>query len=726
MVERANVLRVDDRVIFSGTTHTVVAISGATIRLVSGAGQTTVVALAYLLGAEDFELVGAGAAPRIEAHSLLDTLPEPALAAARAWERHLLEIETGLAPEAADDAVGRPEYDLASTTLNARQRAKAAELSAAGTPTSFRTVERMRRRYRDQGIWGLIDARQARTSKPTGNVDARVVAAAVAVIAAQTGTSTGTKSRALRQIRQLLDDEHGPGVVAIPSKTTSYRLLEVLSAGKYTFGSAVTRRQTANKPAGAYTATLAARPGEQVQLDATPLDVMAVLDDGVLGRVDLVLAIDIATRTICAGVLRPVGAKAVDAALLLARVMVPEPMRPGWEAALAMSASRIPHQRLVSLDARMAMTAARPVIVPDTVVIDHGKVFLSEVFIRAADTLGISVQPAHQQTATDKAIVERTFESINTLFCQHVSGYTGRDTTRRGADVAERAVWSLPDLQELFDEWLIAGWQTRPHDGLRHPFNPDQAASPNDAYAALVAAAGYVSVSLSGEDYIELLPADWRAITDAGIQIEYRTYNSPELRRHAATNSGVASRGGRWEVHYDPYDVSRVWVRNHREGGWITAPWTHQGVVGQPFADFTWRASRRIAAQRGVDDTNEMAVAVILAALLRRAEDGPGADRVLARHTSARRMTHHLPPEVTGLILTTDTGPAEPVAPARPARAAIEAPAPRAAHHTDAHGTEHAGDPADDLVDAVVDGSGAVVVPFGLFDPFSDDLEASR
>ena len=65
-----------------------------------------------------------------------------------------------------------------------------------------------------------------------------------------------------------------------------------------------------------------------------------------------------------------------------------------------------------------------------------------------------------------------------------------------------------------------AGWQNRPHDGLRHPFNPDQAASPNDAYAALVAAAGYVPVSLTGEDYIELLPADWRAITDAGIQIE--------------------------------------------------------------------------------------------------------------------------------------------------------------------------------------------------------------
>ncbi|MGP3913884.1 hypothetical protein [Nonomuraea sp. 10N515B] len=187
------------------------------------------------------------------------------------------------------------------------------------------------------------------------------------------------------------------------------------------------------------------------------MDVMAVMDDGVIGRAELVAAVDVATRTLCAAVLRPVGAKSVDAALLLARMMVPEPMRPGWDQALAMSVSRIPHARLVDLDTRMALAAAKPVIVPDTVVVDHGRVFISEVFLRAASTLGISVQPAHQRTPTDKAIMERTFESINTLFCQHVAGYTGRDVTRRGSDVTDRAVWSLPDLQELLDEWVVAG-----------------------------------------------------------------------------------------------------------------------------------------------------------------------------------------------------------------------------------------------------------------------------
>jgi hypothetical protein len=85
----------------------------------------------------------------------------------------------------------------------------------------------------------------------------------------------------------------------------------VLSAGRHTFGSAVTRRQAAGWPGGVFTATIAARPGEQVQMDGTPLDVMAVMGDGVIGRPELVAAVDVATRTICAAVLRPVGAKAV-------------------------------------------------------------------------------------------------------------------------------------------------------------------------------------------------------------------------------------------------------------------------------------------------------------------------------------------------------------------------------------------------------------------------------
>ncbi|MCX5122115.1 hypothetical protein OG992_33715 [Micromonospora sp. NBC_00362] len=37
-----------------------------------------------------------------------------------------------------------------------------------------------------------------------------------------------------------------------------------------------------------------------MQIDSTPIDVMVVLDDGLPVRADLTIAIDVATRTICA------------------------------------------------------------------------------------------------------------------------------------------------------------------------------------------------------------------------------------------------------------------------------------------------------------------------------------------------------------------------------------------------------------------------------------------
>jgi hypothetical protein len=377
---------------------------------------------------------------------------------------------------------------------------------------------------------------------------------------------------------------------------------------------------------------MAARPGEVIQIDTTPLDVLAVLDDGVTGRVELTIAVDVATRTMCAAVLRPAGTKAVDAALLLARMLVPEPMRPGWSDALRMSATLIPHDRLMSVDARLEHAAAKPVIMPDTIVIDHGKVFVSDTFLSACRTLGVSVQPARPATPTDKAVVERTFSSINTLFFQHVAGYVGANVVRRGADVA--AVWTIRELADLFDEWVIACWQNRPHEGLHSPFLPARALSPNDVYALMVARCGYLPVCLTGDDYIELLPVEWRKINDYGIRIDYRTYDCRDLGPYRRQNSGITVKGGLWEVHYDPYDLSHVWVRDTRAGGWITVAWTRLGEVSAPFADFTWRHARSLLTARGADDTNEIAIAAVVEQLLNRAETGPDR-RVIARTRAA-------------------------------------------------------------------------------------------
>lgn len=642
------VLSLGDWVSYDGGEHQVVALAGTSVRLRSANGDESAVLLAHLLGSAGFAVIDGEPLPEMTPLGLLDGLPTEARRAAEEWERHVLEVVTGLPPGAEPGTASRPEYDPALWTIQQRDRAKAAELKV-----SEKTVRNRRLRYAKQGLWGLVDQRALREWEVTGRADARVVAAIQEAIEAETHTSTGTRSRLIRRVTRSLEEAYGHGVVPLPGRTSFYKLVDALAAGRHTFGSAVTRRQLANRPEGAFTPTLAARPGEQVQIDSTPLDVMAVLDGGVPERAELTIAVDVATRTICAAVLRPKGTKAVDAALLLARMLVPEPMRPGWHDSLAMAASLLPHERLADIDTRMRQAAAKPVIVPDTIVIDGGRVFISETFLRACERLGISVQRARPRTPTDKAIVEATFGAINTLWCQHLAGYTGRDVTRRGGDPEGEAVWTIPELQDLLDEWVVCGWQHRPHDGLRDPLLPRRAMSPNDTYASQVAAAGYLPLTLTGEDYLELLPVAWRAINDYGIRIDHRTYDTDhrggrdDLGPYRRQHSGVMTKKGLWEVHYDPYDLSQVFVRTR--DGWITVPWTHRAMVTAPFADFTWRHARHLAAQRGLDGTCETDVARVLDELLTHAQHGPAdrdshaRDGRIAGRTRTAAATHRRP-----------------------------------------------------------------------------------
>lgn len=183
-----------------------------------------------------------------------------------------------------------------------------------------------------------------------GRADERVVTAVRTVLEAQRERSTGTLVRLHRRVGWLLDQEYGPGVVALPPASTFNRLVHAVADGQGLWETAAQRRWHASRPAPPFTPTVALRPGELVMLDSTPLDVPAVLDDGVTGRLELSTALDAATRSICAAVLRPVGTRSVDAAMLLAQMVAPAAMRPGWDAALSMQRP-VPYERLVALDA---------------------------------------------------------------------------------------------------------------------------------------------------------------------------------------------------------------------------------------------------------------------------------------------------------------------------------------------------------------------------------------
>ncbi|MEV4125023.1 Mu transposase C-terminal domain-containing protein [Nocardia sp. NPDC049707] len=594
-------------------------------------------AVSQILADASFELLTGRKQPPLPPSGQIGDLPPDVVEHARWWERHIIELLTGRGPDAPPSVPVNPSYDPATTTMRQREQAKVGEFAAAGTPVSLATVQRMRHAYEREGFWGLVDRRFARRASATGRIDPRIVDATRTAIAGETDRSTGTVARLRRRVAQLLTELHGSDAPPLPPERTFYRLVARLSEGKHTFGSAKTRRSLAKQPDGPFSTVTAARPGEIVQIDSTPLDVRVVLDDGTIDSVELTGMADLATRSVPAAVLRP-STKAVDAALLLARALTPEPMRPGWSDALRMSRSVLPHRSLTDVDQRLADAAARPVIAPETIVVDHGKAFLSQTFRSACRSLGISLQPAHPDTPTDKPVIERTLGSVGTLFAQYVAGYVGSSVERRGRNAEQAAVWSMVELQSLLDEWLVAVWANRPHDGLRDPVTPDTALTPNEKYAALVQIAGYVPVPLSADDYIELLPVKWLAINSYGVRINRRTYDHRQLGPYRRQHSGVTAHKGRWEVHYDPYDVSRIWVRNHWDDGkWMTIPWKHLRTAPAPFGELAWQHAREILAERGRDKATEAEIAQAAADLLDRAEQGPTAPAAKATDRRSKR-----------------------------------------------------------------------------------------
>jgi putative transposase len=612
------VLAAGDRVRFRGEVRTVTRLAARAAGL-SGVEQD--VTLAELFTDPDFAVLSAASPAPLPPAGLLEELPAEVAGQARWWECHMAEVVSGLPADSGPGAMPRRQYDPAVTSLRQREIAKAAELRDAGHEVPLRTLQRMRHRYQAQGVWGLVDHRVSRKPSPAGRVDERVADAVRRAVADETDRSTGTADRLRRRVVQILACEHGladPSLL-MPSRATFYRLVARAAAGKHTFGSARTRRSLARRPEGPFGTVASVRPGEWMQIDSTPIDVRVVLDNGVIDRAELTWLIDCATRTIPAAVLRP-STKAADAALLLARALTPEPMRPGWADALRMSRSVLPHRRPAAIDQRLQHAAARPVIVPETIVCDHGMVYMSQAFRSACRALGISLQPSHKGSPWEKGTVERSLGAVATLFAQHAAGYVGSSVDQRGKNAEQDAVWSILELQDLLDEWIVTVWQNRAHDGLRHPLMPGKALTPNEQYAALVETAGYVPVPLSAADYIELLPLTWRTINAYGVRVGNRTYDCADLNPYRHQDSGVTARKGRWEVHYDPYDVTRIWVRSDCDRSWISVPWTQLNVAAVPFGEAAWDHARRMVARRGEDPVTEQEIALAAAALLDKAE----------------------------------------------------------------------------------------------------------
>ena len=99
-------------------------------------------------------------------------------------------------------------------------------------------------------------------------------------------------------------------------------------------------------------------------------------------------------------------------------------------------------------------------IVPETVVCDHGMVYLSQAFRAACRAMGVNFQPG-PASRPGEGEVEQAFASVASLFAQYVAGYTGRSVDRRGKRARAGRGLVTGRTRTCSIEWIVAHWRNR-------------------------------------------------------------------------------------------------------------------------------------------------------------------------------------------------------------------------------------------------------------------------
>lgn len=624
-MKRASVrIGVGTRLILDGEAACVVALEPSqsgiqlTIRLGSSGQRAERIALRELLDSGRARLIDEvvdSEGPGDPAGVVLAKLSEVELESVRFRAAHVREVLTGYRSGHADlsaDGEPRAEFDP-HRPLMQRYQSKAAELGV-----TVRTIGSWVSNFRDQGEAGLAPTRDPGAATGLGaKVDPRWTEAAVEVMVEHTDQSRPSQTMVIDRTNARVVARFGEGVVALPSRATAFRVLGELENRYPTFRLSTKRnRDIADRPNGAYGKLRPTRPGEYLLMDTTRLDVFA-LDPITLRWVqaELTVGMDWYTRCVVGIRLTPVSTKSVDAAAVLYQAYRPRPAGKQWPEYAVWPEHGIPRSVLIDVDAIEGppFGVAGPAIAPETIVIDHGKIYVSEHLTSVCQRMGISIQPARLRTGRDKGPVERFFRTIREDLLQALPGYKGPDVHSRGLDPESEAFFYLDELEAIIREWVAMVYHHRPHESLIDPHVPGLRMSPAQMFEHGVARAGYIEVPRDPDLAYEFLKTEFRKVQHYGVDFGGRRYNSSALDPYRNMTSPYKGKAkGRWPIHHDPDDVARVYFRDPQSGQWHTLMWEHAPAMQMPLSEDALAFARKLAAANYTYPDDRLAIADLL------------------------------------------------------------------------------------------------------------------
>lgn len=494
------------------------------------------------------------------------------------------EVNTGFQsgdPGAPKKGEPRPQYDP-SRTLEARRLAKEQEIGISPKQQS-----RWLKKLTQHGISGLLGATAFRgregVALPESEIDAIQKAAA-----SQEYKSDITKRQLRLVASQVLDerDEGGDLKLLAGSRATFNRYLNEFVASRNGLDlNAKRRRSYLAGPTDELSHLPADRPGEYIAIDSTRLDVFAI--DPISGQfveVDFTVALDVRTRSVVGFRMSPYGTKGVDLALLLADIISPEPVDGRWPEdqpypfcgapeGLVLRGYDLPEGTRVK---------PRPMVRPDTLIVDRGENYQSAVVTGACAYLGISIQSARPYRPTDKPWIERFFDTFNKGCLQGLYGYKGPHVLSRGKGVETKGVFLIPELEAIAGRWIAEYYQNVPHEGLRLTEAPHITLTPNEAYEEGISRYGFVHVPIEEDLRLSLLPIKFREIPKrGGVTIDSLSYDSGALNSFRGIKNSEA-KDGRWPFRLDPRDRRQIYFQDPRSGVWETIKWRHARDYPRP------------------------------------------------------------------------------------------------------------------------------------------------
>lgn len=451
--------------------------------------------------------------------------------------------------------------------------------------TTARTLQRWVSAFRDAGEAGLVSSRDL--GRYQSSIDPRWDDACLTVLREHVSSSTPTRNLVIDRTARLLEEQYGTGVVPLPSQATAYRRVKELSKGRHAFGSTKQRRSVADRPAGPFGRLRATRPGEYVVLDSTPLDVYAM--EAATGRwlpVELTVAQDLYTRCILGLRLTVGSTNSSDVANVLYQCTT---TRLDVDSEQSWPFHGVPRNVLVGTEEPDGVTQERvaglPACLPETIVTDHGKPYLSAHIVAACARQGITIQPAIPHKPTDKPTLERLFRTIREGLLQHLPGYKGPNIENRGADVEGQSFYFVEELEQIIRDWVGAIYHRTKHGGLCVPEAPGVELSPAEMFEVGLAKTGSLYIPTDHDLPFLFLDVAWRTIQHYGVELDGRRYDGAALTRYRNQRSPYGgAHAGKWPIFVDSHDVRTVWFQDPETRRYEPLAWEHAAALDQPFS----------------------------------------------------------------------------------------------------------------------------------------------